>query len=61
MDKTGGIAFIGKPKQPTFTVCQLTHGDYRQQQYRSGEAIASSIFPDLSLRLDDLVGANSAR
>ncbi len=57
----GGIAFIGKPKQPTFTVCQLINGDYRQQQYRSGEAIASSIFPDLSLRLDDLVGANSAR
>lgn len=51
----GGIAFIGKPKQPTFTVCQLNNGEYRQQQYRIGEAIASAVLPDLHLRLDDLM------
>lgn len=28
----GGIAFIGKPKQPTFTVCQLLGEEYTQQQ-----------------------------
>lgn len=51
----GGINFIGKPKQPTFTVCQLDKEEYHQQQYRLGEAIASGILPDLQLRLDDVL------
>jgi Uma2 family endonuclease len=51
----GGTAFIGKPKQPTFTVCQLNGDEYRQQQYRLGQAIASPLFPALQLRLDDVL------
>jgi Uma2 family endonuclease len=51
----GGISFIGKPKQPTFTVCQLDQDEYRQQQYRSGEVIISGTLPDLQLRLDDVL------
>ncbi|MEC4803904.1 MAG: Uma2 family endonuclease [Jaaginema sp. PMC 1079.18] len=51
----GGIAFIGKPKQPTFTVCQLHGYEYRQDQYRRGETIASALFPHLQLRLDDVL------
>ena len=51
----GGIAFIGKPKQPTFTVCQLANGEYRQQQYRLGQPIRSALFPELQLRLDDIM------
>lgn len=51
----GGIAFIGKPKQPTFTVCQLDRDDYRQHQYRLGEPISSGLLPDLQLRLDDIL------
>ncbi len=51
----GGTAFIGKPKQPTFTICQLAGDEYRQQQYRLGDAIASPLFPNLTLRLDDLM------
>jgi Uma2 family endonuclease len=51
----GGTAFIGKPKQPTFTVCQLDGEDYNQQQYRLGEAIFSPLLPDLELRLDDVL------
>ena len=51
----GGIAFIGKPKRPTFTVCHLVNGEYRQQQYRLGETIASAVFPELNLRLDDIM------
>ena len=47
----GGTAFIGKPKQPTFTVCQLEGEDYRQQQYRLGDVIASP----LKFRLDDVL------
>lgn len=51
----GGTAFIGKPKQPTFTVCQLDGDEYRQQQYRLGEAIASPLLPTLQFRLDDVL------
>jgi Uma2 family endonuclease len=51
----GGVAFIGKPKQPTFTVCQLTGDEYNQHQYRLGEAIASGLLPNLQLRLDDIL------
>jgi Uma2 family endonuclease len=51
----GGIAFIGKPKQPTFTVCQLEDEDYTQQQYRLGQLIRSPLLPNLQLRLDDIL------
>jgi Uma2 family endonuclease len=51
----GGIAFIGKPKQPTFTVCQLVGETYIQQQFRLGESILSPIFPELQLQLDQIV------
>jgi Uma2 family endonuclease len=51
----GGIAFIGKPKQPTFTVCQLVGEEYERQIYRLGEPITSRVFPDLKLTLDNLI------
>jgi Uma2 family endonuclease len=51
----GGIAFIGKPKQPTFTVCQLLGEEYTQQQYRLGQPIVSPLLPHLQLRLDDIL------
>ncbi|NES94539.1 MAG: Uma2 family endonuclease [Desertifilum sp. SIO1I2] len=51
----GGLQFIGNPKQPTFTVCQLVNGIYQQQQYRLGELISSQLFPNLQLRLDDFI------
>ncbi len=51
----GGTAFIGKPKQPTFTVCQLNIDEYDQQPYRLGEKIVSALLPHLSLSLDDLI------
>ena len=51
----GGWQFIGNPKQPTFTICQLVNGVYQQQQYRLGDTISSGLFPNLQLRLDDLM------
>jgi Uma2 family endonuclease len=51
----GGINFIGKPKQPTLTVCQLESDRYQQQQYRLGEWVASSILTGMQLQLDDLM------
>ncbi|MEP0872768.1 Uma2 family endonuclease [Trichocoleus desertorum AS-A10] len=51
----GGIAFIGKPKQPTLTVCQLAGEEYTLQQYRLGQPIHSPLLPHLQLRLDDIL------
>ena len=51
----GGLQFIGNPKQPTFTVCQLVDGIYQQQQYRLGDMIYSYLFPNLQLKLDDVM------
>lgn len=51
----GGIAFIGKPKRPMLTVCQLRGDEYRQQQYRLGETVSSNVFSELMLRLDDIM------
>ncbi len=51
----GGIAFIGKPKQPTFTVCQLNGEEYSQQQYHLGQPIISRLLPNLQLCLDEIL------
>ena len=50
----GGTAFIGKPKQPTFTGCQLRGEEYDRTLYRLGEAIASQVLPALNLKLDSI-------
>ncbi|MEG4405491.1 Uma2 family endonuclease [Microcoleus sp. MON2_D5] len=51
----GGVAFIGKPKQPTITFCQLIDQDYTQQQFRLGQPIISPLLKSLQLRLDDIL------
>ena len=51
----GGTAFIGRPKQPTFTVCTLDAEEYKQQQYRLEETISSSLLPSLKFCLDDVL------
>ena len=51
----GGIQFIGNPKQPTLTICQLINGVYQQEKYRLGDSIFSPLFPDLKLKLDDIM------
>lgn len=51
----GGLQFIGNPKQPTFTICRLVKGVYEQQKYRLGDTISSYLFPDLHIKLDDIM------
>ena len=51
----GGVAFIGKPKQPTITICQLINEDYTQQQFRLGELIISPLLKSLQIRLNDVL------
>jgi Uma2 family endonuclease len=52
----GGRRFIGNPKQPAFTVCQLLDGEYELQQFRSGDCLVSPTFPGLSLTVDRVFG-----
>ncbi|MGB3298898.1 MAG: hypothetical protein WBA76_11555 [Phormidesmis sp.] len=51
----GGIAFIGKPKQPTITIYQLREDEYEKKQYRLLDSISSLVFPSLTLTLNDLM------
>ena len=53
----GGRRFIGNPKQPTFTVCQLVDGEYELQQFREGDRILSPTFPNLALTVDQVFAA----
>ncbi len=48
----GGTRHIGKPKQPTLSVCTLVNGDYEIQQLRGDRAIVSPTFPNLKLTAD---------
>lgn len=46
----GGEFFIGRPKQPTLTVCILgEEGRYERQLLRGNQPIVSSVFPSLNL------------
>ncbi|KAF3884620.1 MULTISPECIES: Uma2 family endonuclease [Nostocales] len=45
----GGRKFIGNPKQPTITVCELIDGEYQMAPFRGDDLIASPTFPQLNL------------
>ena len=51
----GGAVFIGKPKQPTVTVCELIDEEYVQQQFRLGQPIISPLLKTWQIRLDDIL------
>ncbi len=45
----GGRRFIGNPKQPTLSVCELVDGEYQITQFTGDELICSPTFPNLAL------------
>jgi Uma2 family endonuclease len=51
----GGTQYIGKPKQPTLSICTLVDGAYEIQQLRGNQAIASLTFPNLKLTAEQLL------
>lgn len=53
----GGIRHIGKPKQPTLSVCTLVDGDYEVQLLRGDRPIISPTFPDLTLTAEQVLTA----
>ena len=53
----GAVRYIGKPKQPTVTVCQLIEGEYQMQRFVAGQHLQSSVFPELDLTTDAIFQA----
>ena len=51
----GGTRHIGKPKQPTLSICTLVDGEYEIQQFRGNQAIVSPTFPDLKLTAEQVL------
>lgn len=53
----GGRRFIGNPKQPTLSVCELVDGEYEIRQFRGSDRIISPTFPELTLTIQQLFTA----
>ena len=53
----GGRKFIGTPKQPTLSVCQLVDGEYQVTQFRGDDLIESPAFPELRLTTEQIFRA----
>ena len=53
----GGTRHIGKPKQPTLSICILVNGEYEIQQLRGNQTIVSLTFPDLKLTAEQVLRA----
>lgn len=54
----GGRRYIGTPKQPTLSVCQLVDGEYQIRQFRGQEPIESIAFPKLDLTAQQVFAAH---
>jgi Uma2 family endonuclease len=54
----GGTRHIGKPKQPTLSICTLVNGEYEIQQFRGDQTIVSLTFPDLKLTAEQVLRAS---
>ena len=53
----GGRNFIGNPKQPTISVCNLVDGEYQVLKFREKDRIVSQTFSDLNLTANQIFGA----
>lgn len=56
----GGVRHLGKPKQPTVTICNLIDGEYETRMFRGKESIVSAIFPSLSLTAEQTLLQSSS-
>jgi Uma2 family endonuclease len=53
----GGRRYIGNPKQPTLSVCELVDGEYEMRQFRGSDRILSPTFPELDLTVEQVFRA----
>ena len=54
----GAIRYIGKPKQPTVTICKLIEGEYQMEKFIRGDLLKSHIFPQLELTTDTIFNSS---
>ena len=45
----GGVRHLGRPKQPTLTICTLVEGEYEVCRLRDDERVESPLFPELKM------------
>ena len=55
----GGTLFIGSPKQPTLTICQLEDRCYKMSRFRSGNRLVSPTFPELDMTAEQVFNAGT--
>jgi Uma2 family endonuclease len=53
----GGRNFIGNPKQPTISVCNLVDGEYQISKFQDDDRLISQIFPELNLTVNQIFQA----
>jgi Uma2 family endonuclease len=53
----GGREYIGKPKQPTITICTLVEDEYQKQLFQNNDQLISSVFPHLQLTAQQIFAA----
>jgi len=50
----GGRRYIGDPKQPTISVCNLVKGEYMVNLFRGQNIVSSPTFPELNLTAEKI-------
>ncbi|MBD2091402.1 Uma2 family endonuclease [Microcoleus sp. FACHB-1515] len=53
----GGREYIGKPKQPTITICMLVDDEYQKRKFQRSDRLISSVFPQLQLTANQVFSA----
>jgi len=53
----GGRNFIGNPKQPTISVCNLRDGEYQISKFQNCDRLISQTFPELNLTVNQIFQA----
>ncbi|BAY44874.1 hypothetical protein SAMD00079811_24760 [Scytonema sp. HK-05] len=56
----GGREYIGKPKQPTVTICTLVEDEYQKQLFQNNDQLVSSSFPNLQLTAKQVFAAGQS-
>jgi Uma2 family endonuclease len=51
----GGRNFIGNPKQPTISICNLVEGEYQISKFQNRDRLISQTFPDLNLTANQVL------
>jgi Uma2 family endonuclease len=51
----GGRKFIGNPKQPTISICNLVEGEYQITKFQNSDRLISQTFPDLNLTANQVL------